>query len=216
MAKDRNPKDNIIRFPVEGLRKFGFKKARTRGKSAAEREGQLSLFSPTSPEGAVVSLPTGIGAFDEALLLDERGEARAEAGYRRAIDEEDHVADAYCNLGIMECRKNDTMAAIDCFAQSLAVEPRHFESHYNMANLYFDMGDLVLARTHYQIAASIDPEFAHVYFNLGLVLAMQREFEEAVEAFTRYKELVPPTECRLANELLLMLRQSLTPKPSNH
>jgi tetratricopeptide (TPR) repeat protein len=216
MAKDRTPKDNVIRFPVEGLRKFGFKKARTRGRSAAERQGQLSLFGSPSPEGAVVALPTGIGAFDEALLLDERGESRAEAAYRRAIKEEDHVADAYCNLGIMECRNDNTTAAIECFAQSLAAEPRHFESHYNRANLYFDMGDHVLARTHYQIAASIDPEFPHVYFNLGLVHAMQGDYEAAVEALTKYKELVPPAECRLANELLLMLRQSLTPKPSNH
>jgi tetratricopeptide (TPR) repeat protein len=212
----KRKQDNVIRFPVEGLRKFGFKKARTRGDTRMEREGQLSLFGTPAATGEVVSLPTGAGAFQEALLLDERGDDGAEARYREAIEESDHVADAWCNLGIIECERGQTTAALECFAQSLAAEPRHFESHYNMANLYFEIGDLALARTHYELAATSDPEAPNVYFNLGLVHAMAGTLDAAVEALTTYKELVPPAECRLANELLFMLRQSLTPKPSNH
>jgi tetratricopeptide (TPR) repeat protein len=204
------PKNNVIRFPVEGLRKFGFEKAKKRGSSAMERAGQMSLFDhrPAAP-GEVLSLPTNIGPFDEAFLLDEHGDERAEAIYRKAIEEGDHVADAWCNLGILECRRQNTAAALECFAHSLAQDPRHFESHYNMGNLYFELGDLTLARVHYDQAASIDPESANVYFNLGLVHAMAEHFEAAVEALTTYKELAPRTETRMADELLLMLRQSL-------
>jgi hypothetical protein len=32
-------------------------------------------------------------------------------------------------------------------------EPRHVEAHYNLANLYFDAGDLQLAKLHYESAA---------------------------------------------------------------
>jgi tetratricopeptide (TPR) repeat protein len=212
----KKPKNNVIRFPVEGLRKFGFEKAKKRSESAMEREGQLSLFDqrPAEP-GEVLSLPTSIGAFDEALLLDERGDERAEATYRKAIEEGDYVADAYCNLGIFECGRENTTAALECFAQSLANEPRHFEAHYNMGNLYFELGDLTLARVHYEQAVSIEPEAANVYFNLGLVHAMAEHFEAAVDALTTYRELAPRSDTRMADELLLMLRQSLHRKPSH-
>lgn len=212
----KKPRDNIIRFPVEGLRKFGFKKARrTTTDSKLEREGQMSLFSPPAA-GDVVTLPTGIGPFEEALLYDERGDESAGERYHRAIEQGDHVPDAWCNLGILACNKGQTAEALECFAQSLATDPRHFEAHYNMANLYFEIGDLTLARTHYRIAAQINPEFSHVYFNLGLVYAMSDRFEEAIDALTTYEELTPPEETRMASELLLMLRQSIPRKPHHN
>ena len=212
----KKPRDNVIRFPVEGVRKFGFKKARkARTDSTLEREGQLSLFGPPAA-GEVVTLPTGIGPFEEALLYDERGDKRAEERYHQAVEAQDHVADAWCNLGIIACERGETAEALERFAQSLATDPRHFEAHYNMANLYFEIGDLTLARTHYGIAAQIDPEFPHLYFNLGLVNAMSERFEDAIEALTTYEELTPPDETRMASELLLMLRQSIPRKPHHN
>ena len=40
--------------------------------------------------------------------------------------------------------------------------------------------------------------------------------QDAIESLTTYKELTPPTETRMANELLLMLRQSLTRRPNHN
>ena len=183
-----DPDNKIIRFPVEGVRRFGFKRAKRKRRARAEQEGQLSLFEPR-PAGDVLRLPTGIGPFEEALLLDERGDPGAAAAYRKAVEQNDFVADAYCNLGIMQSREGDAVEAFDSFTRSLAHEPRHFESHYNIANLYFEQGDLRLARTHYEIAAAIEPGFPNVYFNLGLVHAMSEDFSAAIETLTRYKEL---------------------------
>jgi tetratricopeptide (TPR) repeat protein len=214
MSDSKDPMNNVIRFPMEGVRKFGFKRAKRRRTSAMERKGQLSLFE--RPGGEVLPLPTGISAFEEALLLDERGDNGAARAYRKAVEENDCVADAYCNLGIMQSRKAETAEAFDSFTSSLTHEPRHFESHYNIANLYFEEGDTRLARAHYEIAASIDPEFPNVYFNLGLVHAMNEDLTEAIEALSTYKELAANDDVRIADELLTTLRRSIDQKPQQN
>ncbi len=208
MTRPKNTPDNVIPFPVEGLRKFGFERASKRRMSPMEQAGQLHLFE--RPAGEVLQLPTGIAPFDEALLLDERGETAAAERYRKAVAEGDRVADAYCNLGIMESKKGRTAEAFDCFTRSLAQEPRHFESHYNIANLYSEVGDLRLARTHYEMAAAVEPDFPNVYFNLGLVQAMAENYEPAIEALATYQKLSPSSERRMADELLAMLRRSVS------
>ena len=203
------PIDNIIKFPTEAVRKFGFERVKER-RSAEERHGQLNLFG--EPGGEVVKLPTGVGAFDEALMLDEQGDNEAAESYRRAIEDGDCVADAYCNLGVMESTRGNTAKAFDCFTKSLEDDPRHYESHYNLGNLYFDTGDLRLARVHYEMAAEVEPDLPNVYFNLGLVSALSEELEKAVEALSRYKELAPDDEASKADELIHSLKLSISDK----
>ena len=127
----------------------------------------------------------------------------------KAIEEQDCVADAYCNLGIIESQKGNTTKAFDCFTTSLKHDPRHSEAHYNLGNLYFEVNDFRLAQIHYEMAAEVDPSFANVYFNLALVQAINNELAAAISALTKYQELVPEDEGRNADELLRNLKQSL-------
>jgi tetratricopeptide (TPR) repeat protein len=199
--------DNVIRFPVEAVAKLGFervKKPKRSKKNRMETLGQLDLFS--EPTAEVLRLPTDFGAFEQALRLDESGSESAAEVYRQAISNEDHVADAYCNLGIMESRSGNVSAAFDCFTRSLEHDPRHFESHYNLGNLYFEMDDRRLAHLHYGLAVEVEPGFPNVYFNLGLVHALNQDFPAAIDALTTYKDLAPEGEGDKADELLDSLR----------
>jgi tetratricopeptide (TPR) repeat protein len=101
------------------------------------------------------------------------------------------------------------LKAFDCFTTSLKHNPRHSEAHYNLGNLYFDGNDFRLAQTHYEMAGEVDPSFANAYFNLALIHAIDNDFAAAVSALSKYQELVPEDEGRMAGELLQNLRQSL-------
>lgn len=195
----------ILQFSNKTPAKFGFERVKKRKKGSREF-GQLNLFTPQS--GRVLHLPTRFGPFEEALVLDEQNDPRAVDAYWRAIEENDGVADAYCNLGILESRAGRTAKAIDCFTHSLRDDPRHCESHFNLANLYFDVGNLKLAQLHYEIAAEVEPEFPNIFFNLGLVHALNENFSEAIAALTRYQELAPE-EAGKADNLLDSLHRSL-------
>ena len=170
----------------------------------SELQGQMNLF-----KGGAGQVTRLLGPFEEALLLHERGEEKAAEYYREAIREGDNVADAYCNLGIIELEHGNAPKALDCFSRSLKNDPRHVEAHYDLANLYFDAGDLKLARLHYESAAELEPSFSPLYYNLALVYYQLNDLDGACGALHRYKELAPEDEdLQTIDELLKWLEQA--------
>ena len=198
----------ILKFPAERS-KLGYKRVRKR--KVAEDPGQLHLFPQvTAP---ILSLAASLSPFEQALLFDERGDAKAAELYFKAIENQDCVADAYCNLGIIESQGGNTTRAFDCFTTALKHDPRHSEAHYNLGNLYFELNDFRLAQVHYEMAGEVDSSFANVYFNLALVQAIKNDFAAAISALTKYQELVSRDEARNADELLRNLKKSLAAGP---
>lgn len=165
----------------------------------AELQGQLNLFR--GPEtGRLSRLLT---PFEEALLLHEQGDATAAESYLEAIHNGDNVAEAYCNLGIINLDSGELGKALDNFTLSLKHEPRHVEAHYNLGNLYYDAGELPLAKLHYEVAAQIEPGFSLVYFNLALVYHKLRDLPNALAALEKYKQLAPDdAEIEAVDQLL--------------
>lgn len=191
----------VVQFPKQELEKFGYRPIRKRKK---EDDGQLNLFS----ECKILSL-TKNTPLEEAILLDEQNDARAALMYKRAIEAGDHAADAYCNLGILESEKQHYSKAIDCFTKCLSEIPRHFEGHYNLANLYAETGNFPLAKIHYQIAIEIEPQFSDCYFNIALTLVMLRDIKEALIALQTYCSLVSHEAQKPAEELIEKLTRTL-------
>src|SRR5215471_5347210 len=162
----------ILKFPVQAS-KFGYKRVKKRALSS-DNQDQLDLFP--CPGAQILDFISGLSRFEQALMLDERGDMKAAELYAKAIEEQECVADAYCNLGIIESQKGNTIKAFDCFTTSLKHDPRHSEAHYNLGNLYFDANDFRLAQTHYEMAGEVDPAFANAYFNLALIQAINNDF----------------------------------------
>ena len=194
----------ILKFPVRAT-KFGYKRVPKRAR--CDHPDQLQLFAPASAQ--VLRLAPESGYFEYALMLDERGDSQASEFYLKAIAEQNCVADAYCNLGIIESKHGEIAKAFDCFTNSLKQNPRHFEAQYNLGNLYFEVNDLRLAQLHYDLAVEVEPSFPNVDFNLALVLSINNEFASAISALMKYQEMVPASEGRNANELLENLKKSL-------
>src|SRR5499433_3830328 len=82
----------------------------------AELQGQMSLFRV---EAAQVQVSRLLTPFEEALVLHEQGDVAAVEFYQQAIVEGDNIAEAYCNLGILELDRGDTIGALESFTQSL-------------------------------------------------------------------------------------------------
>ncbi len=197
----------IIQFSANpGPEKFGPQRARRKKEDGQVRKpGQLNLFG-----GAKILKLNQLSLFEEALLIDDRGDRpTARQHYLKAIQEGDSVADAYCNLGILEWQDENFSKAIDCFTMSLKSDPRHYESHYNLANLYAEVGNYTLAKIHYEIAIEIEPEFANSYFNLGLTLAMNKQFHEAVAILRKYRHMTPGEDHSQTDDLIFKLSGTL-------
>lgn len=81
----------------------------------AELQGQLNLFLRVD-EPKIARLRT---PFEEALVLDDQNDPRAIDSYLEAIDNGDNVAEAYCNLGIINKDLGNVGVALDNFTLAL-------------------------------------------------------------------------------------------------
>jgi tetratricopeptide (TPR) repeat protein len=192
----------IIQFSANPApEKFGPQRARKAKGKTGLKPGQLNLFTG----GKVIKL-NQLSTFEEALLLDDQGDAKtAKLRYQKAIAENDSIGDAYCNLGILESQENNHAKAIDCFTLALKHQPRHYEAHYNLANLYAEVGNYGLAKVHYGISMEIEPAFTNCYFNMGLTLAMNKEYNDAVAILSKYRNLTPGEDHKQTDDLIMKL-----------
>jgi tetratricopeptide (TPR) repeat protein len=207
------PQANDYNYDFQALTQFRrVRELRSQGQSIrqieAELQGQLNLFRAL--EGGRLSRL--LTPFEEALLLHEQGDPKAAESYLEAINNGDNVAEAFCNLGIINLDQGQVGKALDNFTLSLKHEPRHVEAHYNLGNLYYDAGDLSLARLHYEAAAQIEPGFSLVYFNLALLYHKLNELTSALSALERYKQLAPDDEeIEAVNQLLKAMQDQRKP-----
>ena len=205
--------DGELRYDFEALTQFRrARELRNLGMSTrqieAELHGQLNLFPERG--GRLIQLPLRLTAFEEALLLHEKGDKGAVEKYCKAISAGECVADSYCNLGILCYEENEISRAFDHFTHALRHDPRHFESHFNLAHLYFEAGDFRLARLHYEISAAIEPNSASVHFNLGLVHAINGDFSTAIASLNRAKQYATEEELSQVEELLASLQNTVS------
>lgn len=195
----------VIQFPVSPPAKLGHRKARRKRKPNLEDFGQLNLFDKSEDSTPVRSLPASNSFFEEALLLDEQGKSEAENFYLLAIENGESVEDALCNLGILKSSQGDLTKSIDYLTQCLKKNPRHFEAHYNLGNVYSELGNLELAKVHYELSTQIEPDYPNSFYNLGLVLISMKKYMEAIHCINQYVELAPGSEHQIANELIKTL-----------
>jgi tetratricopeptide (TPR) repeat protein len=201
-----------LRYDFSALKRFRrVREMRAQGMSldqiALELRGQLNLFPESQSE--LISLPIRVTPFEEALLLYDAGDPRAAEVFEKAIAAGDCVADAYCNLGILSFVGGRMDEAFDYLTRSLKEDPRHFESHYNLANLYLEIGDHRLAREHYELAAALEPSFPNLYFNLGLTQALGGDLQAALAALRKYCELVTEDERATCLDLISHLERAV-------
>ena len=210
--QQRSKLGKLVKLPVQAPPKFGLekvKKRRPKRRKTAQNPAQLNLFDPikNDSEAKVVNFPLNRSFFEEALLADGTDDKQAKLLYEQAIQSSDCTADAYCNLGIIESRNGNSIGAIDCFTKCLRDDPRHFEAHYNLANIYSDVGNYALACTHYQVASELEPGFPNVFFNLALVCALREDLQSAISNLQCYLDLIPEKDPQ-AEQLLENLLKS--------
>lgn len=180
----------LIPYRPGTIRKPAFRKVKARKHQLLEEKGQLNLFNEKSDKEPIrLKQMRYLDPFEKAVAMDETDRAKARQLYLEAIEKDMFVADSWCNLGILEASDGQTIKAMDCFTKSLTKDPRHLESHYNLANMYFDAENFNLAITHYNLAIEIDPDFEEAFFNLALTNISVKDYQSAHQCLVKYIQL---------------------------
>jgi tetratricopeptide (TPR) repeat protein len=128
--------------------------------------------------------------FERALMLEERHDfVGATAAYRRALEFDSSMADAYVNLGRLVHQSGDVPDAVRIYHHAIACNADDPIAHYNLALALEDQGQRREAVAHYERAVEIAPEFADAHFNLSRLLERMGRHRLAVRHLLAYKKL---------------------------
>ncbi len=132
--------------------------------------------------------------FERALAREQRQDLTGACdAYRRAIDRDPQMADAYINLGRLLQEQGDTAEAARLYHLAIECAPDDPVAHYNLAIALEDQRSMAAAISHYQQALACDPYFADAHFNLGRLLDRLGRRSLALRHLLTYKRLTDGT-----------------------
>ncbi len=103
----------------------------------------------------------------------------AEAEFRRALEMDERLSDAWYNLALLFEARGDAAGAIEAYETRLEAAPKDFRSHFNLAQLYGAMGDPARMEASFRLALEANPEFAVGHLYLAKALLDRGELLEA-------------------------------------
>lgn len=132
-------------------------------------------------------------------LLSKRGyPKKAEHHYLIAVKLNPKSDDATYNLGAYYLTQKDYGNAIRYFQKSVSVNPKNKSAWLNMATIYMryyrnkpEKGLWQSARDCLGRAAKIDSNYAHIYYNFGMLHEMKNEYGIALQYYREAKRLYP-------------------------
>lgn len=127
--------------------------------------------------------------FERGLALEGDDARAARAAYRKAIEIDPSLSDAYVNLGRLHHQLGDVAAAIVLYRQGLQHAADDPVIHYNLALALEDAKESDSALAHYDHAVHLDPNFADAHFNLGRLLEALGRHEQALRHLLAYRRL---------------------------
>ncbi len=112
--------------------------------------------------------------YDEALKL-----------YQKSLDRDPKNATAWHRLGCLAVRRGDQKEALVYFARSAQFGTESVELLNDIGYALYLQNELVSAEEKLRTALKQNPQYAEARNNLGLVLAEQKRFDEALAEFRK-------------------------------
>lgn len=116
---------------------------------------------------------------------------QAEAAAQRAVELDEHFADARYSRGLVRFERGLLDAATTDFQAALTLDPSHAGAHSGQAKVFQAEGKIQEAEAALQRAIQHAPEDRRYYDMLGALHIQTGRYREAEEAFTRSVELAP-------------------------
>lgn len=128
-------------------------------------------------------------AFEQGLGLEDRDPPAAADAYRRALELDPELSDAYVNLGRLRHESGDAKEAARLYHLALERSPDDPVLHFNLALALEDTRGAEAAMQHYERALALDPDFADAHYNLAGLYEQAGRGADALRHYRDYKRL---------------------------
>jgi Tfp pilus assembly protein PilF len=116
---------------------------------------------------------------------------KAEALYRKALEEDPEQADVLHLLGVVAFQRGNSETAIELIELALPELADLPEPHLNLGNALRQVGRLADAVDSYRRAIALNPDYGMAHSNLAATLIDQDEFAAGLASAERAVELIP-------------------------
>ncbi len=103
---------------------------------------------------------------------------------------------------------------IDLYKKVIEIDPEHVDAHYNLANLYSNIGMVAEAVKAYIKTLSLDPGYKDAHFNLGSLYREIGDYKQAIYAYEQTIAVHPDEEDIYIN-VILDYNNALKNEPGN-
>ncbi len=110
--------------------------------------------------------------------------------YQRGLDVAPGNVELLNALGFALFQQGKSKEAVVALEKAIAVDPKHWKAHNNLALAAIDSGELEVAEAHYRESLAIKPQPA-IYNDLGFVLEREGLADEAAEMYRKAIKLDP-------------------------
>jgi Flp pilus assembly protein TadD len=110
---------------------------------------------------------------------------------RKAVIMEPSYPRTYNLLGIVHVLGGNTMQAKADFQRALDLDPNLSEANYNLASLYYGMGDFQSAATYFEAAVKNGACGVDAYMHLGASYASLKKYTRSIGAYLKATKLAP-------------------------
>ncbi|MBM3727800.1 MAG: tetratricopeptide repeat protein [Acidobacteria bacterium] len=111
--------------------------------------------------------------------------------YEKAIAMDSRASGAMVNLGTIYFNALKWKHAEKYYRMALEADPEYPLAHFNLANLFDEMGDKPRALFHYQAALSLNPAYGDAHYNLALLHQTSGQSMKAIQHWKQYLKLDP-------------------------
>jgi tetratricopeptide (TPR) repeat protein len=135
--------------------------------------------------------------------------------YRRGLEIEPQNVELLNAIGFALFQQGKSQEATVELEKAIAIDPKHWKSHNNLALASIDLGELELAEAHYRESLAIQPQPA-IYNDLGVVQERLGLPDDAAASYRKALELDPKSSAAHTNLGSSLMRSGKQAEAEKH